>query len=43
VLWFVAMPLSVLTVGLSTLVVNGVLLSRPAARPGPAAPDRHRN
>ena len=86
VLWFVAMPLSVLTVGLSALVVNGVLLavtaglsgnltvggfggtvlgallisivttllelvlrpisrlglSRPAARPGPAADDKHR-
>jgi putative membrane protein len=27
VLWFVAMPLSVLTVGLSALVVNGVLLA----------------
>ena len=85
-LWFVAMPLSVLTVGLSALAVNSVLLavtaglsdnlsvgglvgtvlgallisivttllelvlrpisrlglSRPAARPGPAAPDEHR-
>ncbi len=85
-LWFVAMPLSVLTVGLSALAVNSVLLavtaglsdnlslgglvgtvlgallisivttllelvlrpisrlglSRPAARPGPAAHDEHR-